>query len=287
MATAATDAPLRGFFASRDGLQLYHEIWPAHGAAAKATVLFVHGYGDHCARYPYATAHFTNRGFDWITFDYRGHGQAAGTRGHCYHFEEYLDDFDAALALAERRAGGRPLFVVATSHGALVAMRYFTSGAYKPPAIRGLALCSPFFAVGMKVPAVKVAAGKVVSRLIPRLAMSSQIKSEDLSRDPAVVEAHRKDRWTHGVATARWFTECSAAQAYCLAHAGNLQLPVLMLVAGEDRLVNPSRSREVFEAMTHADKQFVLYPEYFHEVLNDKGREAVFADLEKWLASRL
>ena len=63
MATAATDAPLRGFFASRDGLQLYHEIWPAHGAA-KATVLFVHGYGDHCARYPHASAHFTSRGFE-------------------------------------------------------------------------------------------------------------------------------------------------------------------------------------------------------------------------------
>ena len=181
----------------------------------------------------------------------------------------------------------RPLFVVATSHGALVAMRYFLDPLFKPPAIRGLAMCSPFFAVGMKVPAVKVAAGKVVSRLIPRLAMSNQIKSEDLSRDPAVVEAHRKDRWTHGVATARWFTEANGAQAYCLTHARNLQLPVLMLVAGEDRLVSPSRSREVFEAMTQADKQFVLYPDYFHEVLNDKGREAVFADLEKWLASRL
>jgi alpha-beta hydrolase superfamily lysophospholipase len=285
MVTAATSSPLRGFFASRDGLQLYHEIWPAAGAA-KATVLFVHGYGDHCARYPYASAHFTNAGFDWITFDYRGHGQAAGTRGHCYHFQEYLCDLDAALALAERRSAGRPLFVVATSHGALVALRYFLDAASKPPHVRGLVLCSPFFAVGIKVPAIKLALGKVMSRLVPRLAMSSQIKSEDLSRDPAVVEAHRKDRWTHHVATVRWFTEATAAQAYCLAHADELRLPVLMLVAGDDRVVVAAKSQETFDAMTQSDKQFVLYPGYFHEVLNDIGRETVFTDLEKWLTSR-
>jgi alpha-beta hydrolase superfamily lysophospholipase len=282
MATAATDTPLRGFFASRDGLQLYHEIWPAHGAA-KATVLFVHGYGDHCARYPYASAHFTGRGYDWVTFDYRGHGQAAGTRGHCYHFEEYLGDLDAALQLAHRRAGGRPLYVVATSHGALVTTRYLTDGASKPPAIRGLVMSSPFFGVSMKVPAVKAAAGRLVSRLIPRLAMSNQIRSEDLSRDPAVVDAHRQDRWTHGVATARWFTEMTAAQAYCQRHAAELDLPLLMLVAGDDRLASAQASRDMFEAMTQADKQFILYPGYFHEVLNDTGRETVFADLEQWL----
>ena len=283
MATAATDTPLRGFFASRDGLQLYHEIWPAHGAA-KAAVLFVHGYGDHCARYPYATAHFTRRGYDWVTFDYRGHGQAAGTRGHCYHFEEYLGDLDAALQLAHRRAAGRPLFVVATSHGGLVTTRYLLDGSQKPPPIRGLVLSSPFFGVSMKVPAVKAAMGKLVSRMMPRVAMSNQIKSEDLSRDEAVVEAHRNDRWTHGVATARWFTEMTAAQAYCRTHAANLELPTLWLVAGDDRLVSPQASREMFDAVTHADKQFILYPGYFHEVLNELGREAVFADLEQWLA---
>ena len=282
MATAATDTPLRGFFASRDGLQLYHEIWPALGPA-KATVLFVHGYDDHCARYPYASAHFTGLGYDWVTFDYRGHGQAGGTRGHCYHFGEYLGDFDAALALAHRRAAGKPLFVVATSHGALVATRYLLDAGSKPPPIRGLVMSSPFFGVNIKVPAVQAALGKVVSRIMPRLAMSNKIKREDLSHDPEVIEAHRRDRWTHGVATARWFTEMSAAQAFCLENAGKLDLPTLMLVAGDDRLVSPQASRAVFDAMTQADKQFVLYPGYFHEVFNETGREAVFADLEQWL----
>src|SRR5262245_30718372 len=104
MVTAAADPVQRGYFASRDGLQLYHEIWPAKDKAS-AAVLFVHGFGDHCGRYPYARDHLTARGYDWIAFDYRGHGQAAGSRGHCYHFEEFLGDLDAALELAKRRAG--------------------------------------------------------------------------------------------------------------------------------------------------------------------------------------
>src|ERR1051326_1731042 len=115
MAAVKTDLPLRGRFASSDGLQLYHEIWPA-ATEPRGAVLFVHGYGDHCARYPYARDHFTSHGYDWIAFDYRGHGQAAGARGHCNQFSEYLDDLDAALALAARHAAGRPLYLVATSH---------------------------------------------------------------------------------------------------------------------------------------------------------------------------
>jgi alpha-beta hydrolase superfamily lysophospholipase len=286
MSTAAADTPLRGFFASRDGLQLYHEIWmPA--SAPKATVLFVHGYGDHCGRYPYASAHFTGRGFEWVTFDYRGHGQAAGTRGHCYHFEEYLGDFDAALALAAQRAGARPLFVVAASHGALVATRYFLDPVSKPPPVSGLVMTSPFFAIKMKVSGIKRGLGKTMSRIAPRLSMPSGIRSEDLSRDPVVVEAHRKDRWVHPVATTRWFTESQAAQAYCRANAARLALPLLMLAAGDDRLVDPAAGRAVFDAVTNADKQYVLYPEYFHEIFNDVGREQVFADLEAWLAPRL
>jgi alpha-beta hydrolase superfamily lysophospholipase len=286
MSTAAAETPLRGFFASRDGLQLYHEIWAARTPSRVGTCLFVHGYGDHCARYPFASAHFPARGFEWVTFDYRGHGQAAGARGHCFHFEELLDDFEAALQLTRKRAGAAPLFVVATSHGALVALRYFLDPARRPPPVRGLVLLSPFFAVKMTVPPVKVALGKVVSRIWPRLSMQSGIRSEDLSRDPAVVEAHRRDRWTHPVATARWFTECQAAQAYCLEHAGRLAMPILVAAAGDDRVVSSAASRAVFDRMTAADRQYVLYPESFHELFNDLGRQKVLDEVEAWLSTR-
>src|SRR5439155_14864220 len=140
MSSAPAPSPLhptRGFFASRDGLQLYHEIWPVTGTQ-QGTLLFVHGYGDHCGRYHWPIEHFSARGYECIGFDYRGHGQAAGTRGHCYHFEEYLGDLDAALELARKRSESGPLFVIGHSHGGLIALRYFLERAHG--GVRGLAL---------------------------------------------------------------------------------------------------------------------------------------------------
>jgi alpha-beta hydrolase superfamily lysophospholipase len=282
VSTAATTAPLRGFFASRDGLQLYHEIWSAHGPA-RATLLVVHGYGEHCGRYGFPIAYFTARGYEMVAFDYRGHGQAAGTRGHCYHFEEFLYDLDAALDLAARRAAERPLFVVAHSHGALVALRYFLDPAQRPPQVRGLCLSSPFLGLAMKPPAAKLAVARLASRVVPRLAMSSAIPASDLSHEPAVVAAYTSDRWVHNVATVRWFTEASAAQAYCAAHPQGLKIPLLCQVAGADRVVNVETTRAVFDAVAQRDKQLIVYPDCFHEIFNETERDRIFADLDEWL----
>lgn len=283
---APAQTPLRGFFASRDGLQLYHEIWPA-AAPVRGLILFVHGFGEHCGRYGWPIEHLGARGFDAVAFDTRGHGQAAGARGHCYHFEEYLGDLDAALALAAQRAGGKPIFLLGHSHGGLVAVRYLLGRPERAQELRGLVLTSPFFGLAMKVPAAKLAAGRLVSRVLPRLAMKTNIPAEHLSHERSVVEGYGTDRWVHGVATARWFTCAMEAQRYCLEHAGELGLPVLLCLAGEDRVASTPHSRALFDALRQKDKKLIVYPGFYHEVMNETGRAQVFADIGAWLEGRL
>ncbi len=283
-ASNADRSHVHGFFASRDGLQLYYEI-SAGNEPVRGTLLFVHGYGDHCRRYVWPIEHLMARGFHCVAFDYRGHGQAAGQRGHCYHFEEYLGDLEAALELARKQAAGQPLFVIGHSHGGLVALRYFLERAHG--GVAGLVLSSPFFGLAMAVPAIKVAAGRLLSRLMPRLTMKSDIPAEHLSHEASVAKAYETDRWVHKVATARWFTECSAAQAYCLAQAGRLALPFLVLAAGDDRIASLEATRAVFDAVPNRDKQLIVYPGYFHEIFNETGRAQVFTDLGTWLARHL
>jgi lysophospholipase len=264
-------------------MQLYYEQFPA-AAPARGTLLFVHGYGDHCGRYGWPIEHFAPQGLDCLAFDYRGHGQAAGTRGHCYHFDEYLGDLDAAIELAESRCAG-PLVIVGHSHGGLVAMRYLLA---KPRAsIRAIVLSSPFFALRMSVPAWKRGAARMLSRIAPRLAMPSEIQATDLSHEPSIAAGYKTDRWVHSVATTRWFTECHHAQQYCYDHAGELALPVLALVAGDDRVVSADRTRALFDRIGAADKQLVVYPGYYHEIFNETGRAQVFSDLGDWLQKHL
>jgi hypothetical protein len=54
-----------------DGVELYTKTWKVSGDAAKARMLFVHGFSDHCNNYPVFFDHLANQGIDIYAFDQR------------------------------------------------------------------------------------------------------------------------------------------------------------------------------------------------------------------------
>src|SRR5438477_12790779 len=90
---------------------------------ARGEVVLLHGYDDHCGRYAEACAALAGAGYLVRTFDFRGHGRSGGLRGYCRRWEEYLDDLAAVMALRED-GDSSPPFLVAQSHGALVAAHW-------------------------------------------------------------------------------------------------------------------------------------------------------------------
>ncbi len=72
-----------------------------------------------------------------------------------------------------------------------------------------------------------------------------------------------------------------------LDRAGEISLPALFLVAGDDRVVDAAATREVFRRLGSEDKRLLTYDGYFHEVLNEVGRDQVLDDLRGWLDGRL
>ncbi len=75
--------------------------------------------------------------------------------------------------------------------------------------------------------------------------------------------------------------------AMLLARAGELQTPLLMIVGGQDTVVDPAAAREFFDRVAIEDKMLLLYPKMLHEPLNELGREQVFEDVIRWLEPRL
>lgn len=89
----------------------------------------------------------------------------------------------------------------------------------------------------------------------------------------------------HHVATARWFTESTAAQDYVATHVERLSVPTLWLVAGADPVADATVTQRVYERAT-GDKGIHVYEGFYHELFHELGRERVFRDLEAWLSSR-
>ncbi|HEY3358723.1 MAG TPA: alpha/beta hydrolase [Polyangia bacterium] len=281
VAPAATATPDRGFFPARDGLQLYHETWPGR-APVRATVAILHGYGDHSGRFQNPINVLTGHGFDVCAFDYRGHGQAGGRRGHVDRFGEYLDDLGRCLEVARRRTDGS-LFILGHSFGGLIAVRYLLE---HQQGAKGVILSSPFIGLSLKVPAYKAAIARALSRYVPRLTMKNGVNPALLSRDPGVAAAYARDHFVHHVATARWFTETLAAQDRALADAARLTLPLLMLLGDADGIAAPERSRTLFERLGSEDKTLNVYAGGYHELMNDTVKERVLTDVVAWLEKR-
>jgi alpha-beta hydrolase superfamily lysophospholipase len=267
------------FFQSRDGTQLHEQTWAAQGKAQAAVVL-VHGYGEHIGRYDETGRALAAAGFSVRGLDLRGHGQSGGVRGFCNRFDEYLDDVDAIVGRA--RGEGLPVFLLGHSFGGLVSPFYALR---HPGNVAGLVLTSPFWKLALAVPPVKVVAGKIASRLYPKLGLPSGLKGADVTRDPELAALYDRDPLNNKNATARWFTETSAAQESLLTRAAELTLPVLLLVGEADKIAAASQAPVVFARIGSKDKTLRMLAAQYHEVLNEPKptREHTVAEIVEWL----
>ena len=68
---------------------------------------------------------------------------------------------------------------------------------------------------------------------------------------------------------------------------GNITLPLLILPGTADKAAKASGSQLFYEKVGSADKSFKLYEGYYHDLLNDLGKEQVIADVNGWLAAHL
>jgi alpha-beta hydrolase superfamily lysophospholipase len=268
------------FFDAGDGVRLFFRRWFV--PEPKGLVAMVHGFAEHSGRYGHVADFLCEQGWSVAAFDCRGHGQSGGRRAHIDHFQDYLDDTRAFLD--EIKKAGYPKLPILLGHsqGALIAARYVQM---LPDSVASLVLSSPYLALAMKVPAVKAAAGKMVSKIFPTLAMKTGLDPSILSHDQEEVEKYAADPLVSNIATARWFTEIQEAQATAVQQAAGITCPMIMLLAGDDRLVSTPVSKNLFNGAGSADKTMHEYEGYYHEVFNEVGRDKVLADLRAWLES--
>lgn len=252
---------------------------------AKAIIGMVHGYADHAARYAHVQHAWADRGIASVAIDMRGHGRADGRRGHCSRFEEYLDDVGELVRLVNDRAGSATKFLFGHSFGGLVSAKSVIADSAP---WKGLILSSPFFGIALEVPAVKVAAGKIASRVWPTLSIPAGIRGDQVTHDPARAKEYETDPLVFKKATARWFTETQRAQRAVLASAHTLKLPLLEVFGESDPVVSMPIGRAFFDAAASEDKTWDGRPNLFHETWNETEKEwkAVIGSIADWVSKR-
>jgi alpha-beta hydrolase superfamily lysophospholipase len=272
-----------GFLNSADHLRLYWQRYTPE--RAKATVLVLHGAGDHCGRYPALTSALVKAGFQVALLDFRGHGQSDGRRWYVDSFTDYLHDVDAfAAKLSQDGTAGETLFAVGHSQGGLIASHWAIRNA---ALLTGLVLSSPWFRLAKPPPAAKVLAGKVVGRLVPWLPIDAGLDVAQLTTDPELQRWTDRDPLYGHKATPRWFDEAGRAQLEALRRAPELRTPLLVLVGGADPIADARAERSFFDAASSTDKKLVVYEGFRHELFNESQREQPIGEAVAWLSARV
>lgn len=272
---------LEGYLTLADA-RLYYCDWLPEVPRAEGSALLVlmHGYGEHCRRYDELAEYLLRRGHGVLRFDARGHGRSAGQRGHVRNFSEYVSDLRAVVARAGARYPGRALFVLGHSNGGLVALRAVQQGL---AGLAGLVLTSPALELRASRKPVPESVARALSWALPRLPLPNGIRARDLTHDLAIREAHALDPWVHPRATPRWYWSMTVAGRQALASAERVQLPLLVVTAEQDPIVEPARAKEFFARAASRDKRLLIRSGAFHEVLSELDRRELFGLLGDWI----
>jgi alpha-beta hydrolase superfamily lysophospholipase len=275
--------PRHGFLEGVGRIRLHYRAWEQD--EPRAVILLLHGIFEHSRRYEELAVFMAGAGLSTYALDLRGHGASEGRGGYVRRFEILLQDVDRFRREVQGLAPpGVPVFLVAHSMGGLIALRYLQE--YETT-IAGAVISAPWLGTAAPLPRWLIVAANLLDRVLPAFPIPYRIDHSLLSHDPERVADYRDDPEIHGTATPRLFTETSSAIHLALQRGHRLDVPVLFLIPGDDRLVDTQRSLAIVRALPSRYVTIHVVEGAFHELFQERERRDSMARARDWILERL
>lgn len=248
-------------------------MWKWEVDEPRGVVVVVHGAGEHHARYQWLAKKWNDHGFEVIMGDLPGQGKTRGKRGHIQSFNQYLDTVEGWLDEARQRE--LPIILLGHSMGGLIVIR--TLMERNIALISGVILSSPCLGLSQPPTKTKEMATKLLHRIAPTVSANSGIKSEHVTRNEEIRAAYLKDELRVTKVSARWYQELTKAIRLANRYPEKFpDIPLLVLQAGDDLLVNKFDVRDWFDQLSVTEKYYKEWEGLYHEVFNEPEREDVY-----------
>jgi alpha-beta hydrolase superfamily lysophospholipase len=254
----------------------------------RAHVVCLHGIQSHAGWYEYSCTRLSE-GFQIYFLDRRGSGSNNEARGDTPSFGRLLDDVAEFLAylrsMREQSGEGLPVFLAAISWGGKLAAAL---PRWRPGQVDGLALLCPGF-----FPKVRSSWRQRLRIGWSRLVAPQRLFSIPLN-DPALFTASphwqqflRQDPLSLRQASARLLVESVRLDRYLRSVPRWVQIPVLLLLAQDDRIIDNTATRKFVEAFATQDKEVIEYAGAHHTLEFEPDRHRFVHDLISWLNRRV
>ena len=242
----------------------------------RRALLYLHGIESHGGWFLDAAQGLAARGCTTYLVDRRGSGLNRGTEeGDAASADVLLED----LRRFRRHAALESLVLVGLSWGGKLAV---AAALDQPEGVRALVLVTPGlvprvdFTVPQKVGiALSLATGGRARFHVP-------IEPEMFTRTPRILDSIVRDPLRLERVTARFLFASLQLDRKISARVDALQVPVLLLLAGHDRIVDNEGTRELLERLPAGNLRVRLYEQATHSIQFEET-ERLVRDVDRFL----
>ena len=266
---------------SRDGKVFYREWNCPH---PKAVMILVHGLGGYSGRFFEFGPYLAKSGLQIYAIELKGFGESPSIKGHINNFQIYTNELKSLVETVKKMHPGKKIFIFGESMGGLITLDF---SIHYQNMIDGMILISP--AVKDKMPyTLKQKADIFRAALFDPMAFfPAGFNAELFTRDPVMAKRINNDPLEVRMLTAKFFLSILKAMIFVGAMPRSIKLPVLMVLAGKDKMISAEAAEKYFKKIRSKDKELKRYPEMYHALYVDKDRENVFKDIISWVNKHL
>ncbi len=270
-------------FEASDGYPFHVAVWPAL-EPVKGQIVVLHGVQSHSGWYHTLGRTLAAAGYQASFPDRRGSGPNQRDRGHAASGRRLVADIVEWLRSLRREDSSLPITLAGISWGGKLAV---ITAARHPELVDGLVLICP----GL-LPRVGVSRKEKLQIAWAMLTNRRKLFPIPLS-DPALFTAnpeaqafiagdpHSLRQGTAGLMAASFFIDRNVRRA-----PGAIYQPVLLMLAGHDRIVDNARTLDYFHKLASTDRKVITYPDGHHTLEFEPDPTAYARDLVGWMELR-
>jgi L-alanine-DL-glutamate epimerase-like enolase superfamily enzyme/alpha-beta hydrolase superfamily lysophospholipase len=263
----------------RDGAALSYRCFPAPPDRERGRIIYLHGIQSHGGWYVEAAAELARHGYTVYLPDRRGSGLNTGPRGFFGSREQLLEDLRGFIALSEREHPGTPLFLLGNCWGAKPA---FAFALEEQDALAGMLLLCPGIITRPDLPRaekLRVVRDRIIA---PHRRTRVPLTNEMYTENPPYLDFIRNDPLAMREASAQFLIDAFLWDR-ALPRRHDLRVPLLVMQAGRDPIVDIPATRRWFDRLESPDKSYREYPESGHTLDFEDDRQQVWDSIVAWL----
>jgi alpha-beta hydrolase superfamily lysophospholipase len=263
------------------GMRLAFRAYPA--PRPRAHVLISHGLAEHSGWWQHVALALQARGLSAHLFDHYHHGLSAGRPADVPRYEILAEGIRCALEQGVLpRAGGAPVVLLGHSNGGCASLFALPGIADR---IQGLVLSSPL--IGMRwipywlgpLPAF------LISRKDPGAYWALALDPTKLTSVAELWPLYASDPLRFHKISARFYFAMRAATGTVSA-LSDTRVPLLLLSAGNERVVNLPAMLAWYGRLRTPDKTHLTHPGRQHELFNEVDWQSAVGEVGAWIDAR-